>query len=146
MALLKYFESPAAGVVIVSLGYGDLLLESIRQVAREADIHTGIVMTGIGSLTHGHIHAVVTNDMPPRDEYLQLPGPLEVVGYGGIIADYQPHLHINLMDAAGKYYGGHVEEGCSVLTLQEISILRVPDLRLTRRIRDGSPFPLLDAE
>jgi len=33
-----------------------------------------------------------------------------------------------------------------VLTLQEISILRLPDLRLTRRIRDGSPFPLLDAE
>ena len=31
-----------------------------------------------------------------------------------------------------------------MLTLQEISILRLPDLRLTRRIRDGSPF-LLDA-
>ena len=34
MAYVKYFESPATGVVIVSLGYGDLLLESIRRVAR----------------------------------------------------------------------------------------------------------------
>jgi len=135
-----------SGVVIVSLGHGDLLLENLRRVAREADIHTGVVMTGIGSLTYAHIHAVATNDMPPRDEFLQLPGPLEVASLGGIIADYEPHLHINLMDVHGKYYGGHIEEGCSVLTLSEIAILRLPDLRLTRRVRDGSPFPLLDAQ
>lgn len=145
MSYLKYYESEEAGVVIVSLGYGDLLLESLRRVAREADIDTGVVMTGLGSLTHGHIHAVATNDMPPRDEFLQLPGPLEIASFGGIIADYEPHVHINLMDVHGKYYGGHIEEGCSVLTLSEISILRLPDLRLTRRVRDGSPFPLLDA-
>jgi predicted DNA-binding protein with PD1-like motif len=146
MALVKYFDSPATGVVVLSLGYGDLLLESIRQVAREADIHTGVVMTGIGSLTHGHIHAVVSSGFPPQDKFYQLEGPLEVVGYGGVIANYEPHLHINLMDVAGRYYGGHVEEGCAVLTLQEISILRLPDLRLTRRLRDGSPYPLLDTE
>jgi len=146
VSLLKYYESPATNMIIVSFGYGDLLLEGICTVAEEADIHTGVVMSGIGSLTHGHIHAVATQDMPPRDEFLHLPGPLEIVGFAGVIADHEPHLHISLMDAKGRFYGGHMEEGCKVLTLAEMSILRVPDLRLTRRIRDNSRFPLLDAD
>lgn len=145
MPYTKYWESKETGVIILSLGAGDLLLESLRQVAREADIHTGVVMTGIGSLTFGRIHSVMTNDMPPKDRYFDLPGPLEIVGFRGIIADYEPHIHISLMDTELRFFGGHLEERCSVLTLSEISIMRVPDLHIVRRIRDGSPFPLLDA-
>ncbi len=146
MSFMKWFESREQGVIIVSLGYGDLLLESLRQVVREADLHTGVLMTGLGSLTHGRIHWVVTNTMPPQDRFIDLEGPVEIVGFSGIIADYEPHIHIGLMEADGTCYGGHLEEGCSILTLSEISILRTPDLKLTRRIRDGSPFKLLDSE
>lgn len=146
MTLMKWFESKAQGLVIVSLGHGDLLLESLCQVAREADIHTGVIMTGSGSLTLGRIHSVVTNDMPPQDRFLDLPGPLEVVGFSGIIAGYEPHVHISLMDASGKFYGGHLEEGCSILTLSEISILRAPDIRIVRKLRDGNAIKLLDWE
>lgn len=145
MPYMKYWESKETGVILLSLGSGDLLLESLRQVARQANIHTGVVMTGIGSLTFGHIHSVMSNDMPPKDRLFELPGPLEIVGLRGIIADYEPHIHISLMDKDCHFYGGHLEEGCAVLTLSEISLMRVPDVRLVRRIRDGSPFPLLDA-
>ena len=146
MSLMKWFESREQGLVIVSLGHGDLLLECLRQVAREADIHTGVLMTGLGSLTRGRIHYVATNNMPPQDRFLDLEGPLEVVNFSGIIAGYEPHVHISLMDASGKFYGGHLEEGCSILTLSEISILRAPDLKLARRPRDGNSIPLLDWE
>jgi len=146
MPYLKFWESKQTGVLIVSLGNGDLLLESLRQVARQADIHTGVVMTGIGSMTFGRIHSVVTNDMPPQDKFFELPGPLEVVGFRGIIADYEPHIHVSLMDKDGRFFGGHLEEGCTILTVCEVSIMRVPDLRIVHRIRDGSPFPLLDTE
>ncbi len=146
MSGMKWFESADKGVVIVSLSNGDLLLESLRQVAREAFIHTGVVMTGIGSLSCGHIHAVVTNDMPPRDQFLRLEGPLEVVGFRGIIAGFEPHIHISLMDKDGKYYGGHLEDQNAILTLAEISILRLPDLKLTRRARNGNGIGLLDLE
>lgn len=145
MSLLKWFESRESGVIVVSLGYGDLLLEGLRQVAREAGIHTGVLMTGLGSLTHGRIHRVVTNTVPPQDKFVDLEGPLEVVGFSGIIAAYEPHVHISLMDAGGTFYGGHLEEGCSVLTLSEISLLRLPDLKLNRQRRDGSSVPLLDS-
>ena len=144
MTLMKWFESKDQGVVIVSLGHGDLLLESLRLVAREANIHTGVLMTGLGSLTAGRIHYVVTNVIPPRDQFLDLAGPLEVVSFSGIIANYEPHIHISLMDKDGKFYGGHLEERCSILTLSELSILRLPDLKLTRGLRDGSQIPLLD--
>jgi uncharacterized protein len=143
---MRYWEDRQAGYVIVALGPGNLLLESLREVARQADIHTGVLTTGIGSLTHARIHTVVTNNYPPGNEYIDLEGPLEVVQFGGIIAAYQPHVHIGLWDRAKRYHGGHLEEGCSVLTLSEISIHRAPNLRLTRRDLDGSGVQLLDAE
>jgi hypothetical protein len=146
MSPIKWFESQAQGVVIVSLGSGDLLLESIRSVARAASLHTGVLMTGIGSLSAGRIHTVGTNELPPKEVFLDLPGPLEVVSFSGIIANYEPHLHISLMDQAGKCYGGHLEEGCSILTLSEISILRLPDLHLIRRKGEGDLFRTLYTE
>ena len=143
---MKYFDGHQSGIVVVSLGPGDLLLEGIRRVSRELDIHTGMLITGIGSLSYGRIHIVASNDVPPQEKYFDIPGPLEVVGFRGIIAGYMPHVHISLMDAQGKFYGGHLEEGCQILTVCEISILRAPDLKLTRRLRDGSVIPQLDWE
>jgi predicted DNA-binding protein with PD1-like motif len=143
---MELWEDRSAGIVIVLLRRGDLVLESLIQVARDADIHTGVVMTGIGSLTKGRIHTVVSNEYPPTDEFIDLEGPLEVVQYGGIIADYQPHIHISLWDREKRYWGGHLEEGCEVLALSEISIRRLPELRLTRRQRDESGIWLLDKQ
>ena len=135
---MYFCEDKQAGVVVVALDPGDLLLESLRRVAREADVPSGVVLSGIGSLSRGHFHAVVTNDYPPADEFVQLEGPLEIGSFGGIIAGHEPHVHINVMTLDGRYYGGHVEEGCAVLTLAEISILRLPSLRLERRPTDGT--------
>jgi uncharacterized protein len=133
---MEYFEDKATGVVVVALRYGDGLLESLREVAKKADIHTGVVISGIGSLRKGHIHTVVSNQYPPKDEYIRLEGPLEIAQFGGIIADYQPHVHINLMTLDRRYLGGHIEEGCEILALSEISILRLRDLRLSRQLVD----------
>ena len=143
---LRYWEDKQAGFVIVSLGRDDLLLESLREVARRADIHTGVLSTGIGSLTKASIHIIRSNNYPPGDEFLDLEGPLEIVQFGGIIAGYEPHVHISLWDHAKRFHGGHLEDGCAVLTLSEISIHRTPALRLTRRNLDGSGVMLLDAE
>lgn len=130
---MRFFRDNAAGFVVVSLGYGDLLMESLREVAKQADIHTGILTSGIGSLRKARIHTVVSNDYPPENAFFDLDGPLEVVQFGGIIADYEPHIHISLWDKEKRYWGGHLEDGCEVLTLSEISIRVLPELRLTRR-------------
>ena len=143
---MEIHEDRQAGIVVVALRRGELLLESLREVARQADIHSGVLMTGLGSLTRARIHTVISNDYPPQEEYLDLPGPLEVVHFSGIIAGYEPHVHISLWDREKRFHGGHLEEGCEILTLGEVSIQRLPELRLTRRALDGSGVRLLTRE
>ena len=143
---LEIFEDKEAGIVIVGLRRGEKILESLREVARVADIHSGVVMSGIGSLTQARIHTIMTNNYPPGDEFIELQGPLEVVQFGGIIANYEPHVHISLWDAQKQYQGGHLEDGCEVLALSEISIKRLPTLRLTRRAIDESGIKHLAVE
>ncbi len=143
---MEVYEDKEAGIVVVGLRRGELLLESISAVARQLDIHSGVVMSGLGSLTRGRIHTVVSNTYPPRDEFIDLEGPLEIVQFGGIIANYQPHIHISLWDRERRFYGGHLEEGCEVLALSEIALHRLPSLRLTRRTLDASGLYLLTLE
>ncbi len=143
---MQFFEDQPGGLVAVVLQNGEDLLQSIRTAAKQADIHTGILISGIGSLRKGRIHTVANNELPPQELFLDLPGPLEVSNYNGIIAAYQPHVHITFMDDNGKIYGGHMEEGCEVLTLAEFTILRAPGLKLTRRKPEGGLFPMLSRE
>lgn len=143
---MRIFESQQAGIVFVLLENGEDLLKCIREAARQADIHSGVLISGIGSLQKGHIHIVASNDLPPKEAYYHLAGPLEISSYTGIIAGYQPHVHITLMEPGGRMYGGHLEEGCEVLTLAEFSILRAPDVKLARKKEAGKLFPLLTSE
>jgi uncharacterized protein len=146
---MRYFESKQTGVIFTVLEPGDLLLENIRDLARQAEIHTGVLMTGIGSLSKARIHTVLTNTNPVEELYLDLDGPLEVSNFNGLIANYEPHLHITMVDPQMKIYAGHLEPGCTILTLAEISILRIPDIRLHRHLmpeRSPNPYRMLDAE
>jgi len=122
-----YHETPENRICVLQYDLmklqGDLLLESIRDLVRQADIHTGVLMTGIGSLSKARIHTVLTNTNPVEELYLDLDGPLEVSNFNGLIANYEPHLHITMVDPQMKIYAGHLEPGCTILTLAEISIL-----------------------
>jgi predicted DNA-binding protein with PD1-like motif len=140
---MRIFESQKTGVVLVVLQHGEDLLRSIRLAARETGTHTGVLLSGIGSLRKGRIHTVSTNDLPPENLFIDLPGPLEISNYTGIVAHFEPHVHITLMDGQGKVHGGHLEEGCEVLTLAELSILKIPDLALERVKSTGDLFPML---
>lgn len=146
---LRYFESQATGVVVVQMEAGDLLLEGLRDLVRQANIHTGVLMTGIGSLSKARIHTVLTNVNPVEELYLDIPGPLEVTHFTGLIANYEPHIHISMCDPQMKFYGGHLEEGCQILTVSEITILRMPDLCLHRRTmpeRSSYGYRMLDIQ
>jgi predicted DNA-binding protein with PD1-like motif len=139
---MRIYESSAASVIFAVLEPGDLLLESIQAAARQADIHTGVLMTGIGSLSKARIHTVLTNTNPVEELYLDLEGPLEVSNFNGIVANYEPHIHITMVDPHMKIYAGHLEAGCAILTLAEFTILRTEDIRLFRHaMPERSPYP-----
>ena len=141
---MKYWEERSRGLVIVNLHHGDDVLESVNRIIGEAGIENGVVLTGVGSLTAGRFHVIASNNYPPGDTFIELEGPLEVAQIGGIIGGGQPHLHMTLFDKDQKGWGGHVEPGCTVLTMCEMSIQRLAEVPMTRRDLDGSGVNVLD--
>lgn len=105
---------------------GDDVLECLRQMLREKGIRNGILLSGIGTLNACRMHGVITPELPAKDDFFGWEGiPIELAGLSGIIADYEPHLHmvVTLYGEERKTYCGHIEPGCRVLCLAELAIL-----------------------
>ena len=51
----------------------------------------------------------------------------------GVIADYHVHCHLVLSDR-NQAFGGHLEQGCRVLSLAEIALMRVAGIKLARLV------------
>ena len=51
----------------------------------------------------------------------------------GVIADYHVHCHLTLCDRR-RAFGGHLEEGCRVLSLAEIALLKLGRLKMKRTL------------
>ncbi len=113
---------------------GEDLLKSIIKTIEDTSLDTGIVISGVGSLLKARIHMVSSNDFPPKDDFLDFEGPLEIVALQGIIAEGQPHLHISIVNREFKSFSGHLEEGCLILSICEVAIARVEDPKLTRTV------------
>jgi len=119
-------------VIALRLDQGDDVLDSIGAAARQKDLHTGVVLSGIGTLDRARMHHITHTGYPPRDAFVEYEGPIELLSIDGIIADYTPHLH-TCISIKETTYMGHLEPGCRVLYLAEIAIARLEGLRLCRR-------------
>jgi hypothetical protein len=122
----------AGEVVVVRLARGDRLLESLREICRREKIRNGVILTGFGSLSRSRVTGVVSPAYPPTRFYdNRARAGVEILALSGLIADYHVHAHVVLCDRR-KAFGGHLEEGCRVLSLSEIAILRLDRLKLER--------------
>jgi predicted DNA-binding protein with PD1-like motif len=129
---MKTFTGSGLGrVLVISLGAGDKMLESVRQGVRDAGIRDGVVISGIGTLSHVHYHRVATLTADPVDEFLTSQGPMEVAAIDGLIVNYEPHLHFTF-SGLQQTVAGHLEDDCTVLYLAEIVVAEVHDLNLVR--------------
>jgi len=118
-------------VIALRLDQGEDVLHSIEAVARDKDVHAGVVLSGIGTLDRARIHHITHTGYPSVDEVVDHEGPIELLSVQGLIADYAAHLHtcISIKD---QTYMGHLEPGCRVLYLAEIAIGRLEGVRLRR--------------
>lgn len=114
------------------------LLKSIVKAIKDTRLETGVVVSGVGSLLKARIHMVASHDFPPKDDFLEFEGPLEIVSLQGIVANGEPHLHISIVNREFKSFSGHLEEGCLILSICEVAILKVEDPRLTRTVFPGT--------
>ena len=110
-----------------------LLLESINDVIKQNDIQDGHVLISAGSVQECTYHYVTSTAMKPKDEYKTVKGPFEILSAGGIIAAGQPHVHITLSSPKKGAFGGHLENGCRILYLGEVTILKYSGPGLIRQ-------------
>lgn len=130
---MKYFiENGPVKRVIIRLDTGDMLLESIEQVIKEAAIKDGVVISGIGTLSDTRIHMVTTTTYPAVEIFPEWRDvPMELSSVSGIIADGLPHLHM-VFSNPDKTFSGHLEHGCKTLYLCEIVIEVFEKIQLYR--------------
>jgi len=103
------------------LNPGDDVLVSLREAVCESGILNGVVLTGIGSVSRYRVHVVQTTNLPPGDVFFEGEGPYDILSITGYVLDGRVHAHITLSNTE-KAVGGHLEEGCRVLTFAVITL------------------------
>jgi predicted DNA-binding protein with PD1-like motif len=121
-----------------------LLLESILDVIRQKDIQDGQVLVTAGSVQECTYHYVTSTALKATNEFKTVKGPFEILNAGGIIAAGEPHLHITLSSPGKGAFGGHLEKGCRILYLGELTILKYAGPPLLRR-ENANGISLLQA-
>lgn len=138
----SFVTSDPGRIVVLHLGKGDLLLESIENECRRLRIRNGVVLSCIGSMRKAVFHVIMGTDDDPVNEFITLEKPMEIGAVQGIILDGVPHLHIACSDPQ-RVYTGHLEPGTEIQYLCEISILELGGLNLMRR-RDEFGIDYID--
>ncbi len=123
-------------LVLVRLNPGDDVLQSIRAAVQEQNIRSGVILNGVGSLNRYHVHVVEIPTLPTRDIFLRGEGPFDILSLSGLIIDGRVHAHITFANAV-KAMGGHMEEGCRILTFGAVVLAETPDAVLTDWDRVG---------
>jgi predicted DNA-binding protein with PD1-like motif len=128
----RVFPAQVQEVYRVLLDRDALLLESILDVIKQKDVRDGHVMVTSGSVQECTYHYVTTTDLRAKNAFKTVKGPFEILNAGGIIANGEPHIHITLSSPKGAF-GGHLEKGCRILYLGEVTIIKYTGQPLTRK-------------
>lgn len=108
------------------------LLESITSAIKQKDVRDGHVTITAGSVSQCTYHYVTSTAAKPVDAFKTVKGPFEILNGGGIIAGGEPHIHITLSSPKGAF-GGHLENGCRILYLGEVTIVKYSGPPLERK-------------
>jgi predicted DNA-binding protein with PD1-like motif len=118
-------QTPIGRLLLIRLNPGDDLLRGLEQAVAEAGIRNGAILSGVGSLKSYHYHVVATTNLPPGNTFIKGDGAFDLVNVNGMIMDGRVHAHVIFSDAE-KAMGGHLEEGCLVLTFAMVVIAETP--------------------
>lgn len=119
---------------------GQDLKEELIAFTKNNNIHAGIILTGVGSLTKATLRLAdetITKTFDSRFEIVSLVGTLCQEGV---------HLHISLSDEQGNTIGGHLKEGCLIYVTAEIVIAELEQVRFSRVFDQQTGFKELVIE
>ena len=110
-----------------------LVLESIQQAIRDKNIQEGHVTVTAGSVQQCTFHYVASTATKPKDIFKTVTGPYEILNMGGIIANGEPHIHMTIARQGRAAIGGHLEKGCKILYLGEVTMVKYAASPLARK-------------
>lgn len=111
------FTSPR--FLALRLDPGEDVLLALRAEVQEQGIANAVILAGVGSLDSYHFHVVKTTNMLPGNTYVQGEGPFDILTVTGLVLNGRVHAHITFSNTEVAM-GGHLEEGCRVLTFAVI--------------------------
>ena len=126
----------ASRFVALRLDPGEDVLLSLRAAVEEQRIRNAAILSGVGSLDRYHFHVVQTTNMPPGNTFVQGEGPFDILTITGLVVDSSVHAHITFSNTEVAM-GGHLEEGCRVLTFAVVVMAEALDVDLTGWDRPG---------
>jgi len=113
---------------------GQDLFDSIDAFVMQAQIESGCVLSGVGSLTHATLR------LANREFYTEYEGHFEIVSLTGTVSVHGSHLHIAVSDGDGVTVGGHLVSGCKIYTTAEIVLAVFPEVVYKREFAEDSGY------
>jgi uncharacterized protein len=126
----------ASRFVALRLDPGEDVLLSLRAAVKEQRIENAAILSGVGSLDRYHFHVVQTTNMPPGNSFVQGEGPFDILTVTGLVVDGEVHAHVTFSNTE-LAMGGHLEEGCRVLTFAVVVMAEALDVDLAGWDRSG---------
>lgn len=131
---MEYMSGSFGRMVVAKLLPGEDLIGSIRSIAQEERIQSGIFFA-IGTLLQAHFYFYA-----PKESPVLLKEPLEIISCIGNISlkEGKPfiHAHISVSDSKYHCYAGHLLEDSLIDRVGEVFILELLGKTIVRS-RDG---------
>lgn len=128
---MKCFHYTNQNLFFVRLNPDEDILLTLRKAVEENGIQNAVILTGIGSVKSYHFHVVDSMVNPPHEAYPKGEQGCDIVNINGMVIAGRVHAHITFSDAKVAF-GGHLEEGCKVLTFSVIVLTEMTDADFTR--------------
>lgn len=103
-----------------SLGFAE------RQAVKDEKIKNAVILTGVGSVTSYHVHAVSSNTLLAKLAYSEHAGSMDLIVVNGYVPGGRIHAHITMTDDK-KAFGGRLHEETKVFTFAIITLGRLED-------------------
>lgn len=123
-------------IEMISFRRGEYVIEELRKHLKETNVDAALITSGIGSFDICKIHIIEHADLPPKDQYITIEGPVEIGSLLGSVAGGEPHIHVTVKDVNGdKVYVGHLEPGSRCCYRVEMGLIVLKDIQ-TKRVTD----------
>ena len=134
---MQSVETRFGRVFVIRLDSGDDVLKSLEEAVAEHGVKNGVFLGQIGSVRKYRVHVVASDQMPPIDVFPEGEEPLDVLSLTGQVMNGRIHAHIGF-SGTDETFGGHLEEGCEVLSFSCVWLAEALDVDLTDWDRLGT--------